>query len=237
MDDRTGLTRRAAGNTAARITNIAAAFMACFGLGSCATQTKLAEASLAQIEEWLPGRYDNVDQAKEDVEKGVEPHIALSLSIVRVRVPLLGDRVFYLQESAADDANRVTMQRLLSFDIADDGRVFETIYTLTEPARWRQAGQNPDLFVSLMIRDASPLVGCEIFWKKSKEGASYTAANQRATCRVTASALGGSANLDLRAELAADRLAMAELAFNAAGQVVQGNVTEPFYRYHKRTTP
>jgi len=47
-------------------------------------------------------------------------------------------------------------------------------------------------------------------------------------------ALGGSVRLEMKGELTADTLALAELAYDANGQLVQGDATEPFYRYRKR---
>jgi hypothetical protein len=38
----------------------------------------------------------------------------------------------------------------------------------------------------------------------------------------------------MRGELTSDTLALAELAYNANGQLVQGDAAEPFYRYRKR---
>lgn len=205
-------------------------------LASCANQMKLAEAELAQIDAWLPGRYDNVEQAQADAQRGREARPAMALTVVPVRVPTISDHVFYLQESAADDARRVTMQRLLSFDVVKGGHIVQTTWTLAQPERWRDGHQNPSLFKGLMYQDAIPLVGCELRWKKDGEG-QFVGANDPSTCRVSVSALGGTVRMDMRAELTADSLALAELAFGADGRRVQGSAAEPFYRYRKRSVP
>lgn len=208
---------------------------ACMLLASCAGQMKRAEADLAQIEDWLPGHYDNVVQTQDDTRQRREPHTALSLDIVRVHAPSIGDHVFYVQESVADDPRRVTAQRLWSFDAVKGGHLLQTVWSLTEPVRWRDGHMNPDLFKSLMIRDANALDGCELEWKK--EGARFVAANGREACRMSSAALGGGAHVEMRTELQAGELLTAELAYDAAGALVQGNASEPFYRFRKRSGP
>jgi hypothetical protein len=203
-------------------------------LASCASQTKLAEADLGQIHAWLPGRYDNVEQAQDDARQGREPRTTLSLTIVPIDVPLISEHAFYLQESAADDPRRILTQRLLSFEVAKGGRIVQTVWSLAQPGRWRDAQLNPDLFKGMMFQDATRLNGCELEWKK--EAARFVAANQPATCQVTSPALGA-VRMQMRAELSAAELSMAELAFGAGDQVVQGNAAEPFYRYRKRSNP
>lgn len=218
-----------------RVRRIGALFAACAVLAACGAQMKKAESDLAQIEEWLPGRYDNLEQAEADARAGRDPHTALTLSIVPVDAPLFSRHLYYLQEGVADDARRVTMQRLLSFEVVKDGRILQTVYSLAQPGRWRDGSLNPDLFKGLMIQDTNPLNGCALEWKR--EGARFVAANQRATCRVTSAAAGGNVRMDMRIELTTDEIATAELAYGANDTLVQGNAAEPFYRFRKRSNP
>ncbi|MEP7242204.1 MAG: chromophore lyase CpcT/CpeT [Gammaproteobacteria bacterium] len=211
-----------------------AALAACALVASCASEMKLAEADLAAIDTWLPGRYDNVEQAQDDVRQGREPHPALSVTIAPIDVPLVSEHAFYLQESVVDDPRRVTSQRLLTFEVVKGGRIVETVWTLAQPGRWRDGQLNPDLFKSMMIQDATRLGGCELEWKK--DVTRFTATNSAASCRVTSPALG-SVSMHMRAELTVGELSLAELAYNANNDVVQGNASEPFYRYKKRSNP
>jgi hypothetical protein len=206
----------------------------CALLASCASELKRAEADLEQIESWLPGSYDNVEQGAEDTKQGRTPHAAQSLHIVSIHIPTFGDHVFYLQESAADDARRVTTQRLLSFQAVKEG-VLETLYTLPQPGRWRDGHLNPDLFKGMMYNDATPLAGCDVLWKK--DGTRYVGANPTGGCRATMPALGGGVRLEIKAELTQDELSLAEQAFDSSGQLVMGDAKEPFYRFKKRSGP
>jgi hypothetical protein len=202
-------------------------------LAACASELKKAEANLAEIEAWLPGHYDNMEQAEADAAQGRSEHTALTINIVPVHMPTFGDHVFYLQETVTNDPRRITTQRLLSFEAMKDGGVLETIYMLAQPGRWRDGHLNPDLFKGMMYNDATPLVGCELLWKK--EGTRFVAANPTGGCRATVQSLGGSVRLQTRAELSPDEFSLAELAYNANGELVQGDANEPFYHYKKRS--
>jgi hypothetical protein len=206
------------------------ALVSCVLLASCATEMKKAEADLEQIESWLPGKYDNAEQ----VRAGGSPHAALSVTIVPIHMPTFGDNVFYLHERATDDPRRVTTQRLLSFQ-AVKGGVLETMYTLNEPARWRDGAENPRVFTGMMYNDALPMKGCDLLWKKHQSGTKFEAAQPAGGCRAIVPALGGSVRFEMRVELTADTLALAEVAYDANGKVVQGDAAEPFYRYRKRS--
>ena len=195
---------------------------------------KKAEADLEQLQSWLPGNYDNSEQIREEARQGLTPPTALSVTIVSIHMPTFGDNVYYLHESATDDPRRVTTQRLLSFQ-AVKGGVLETMYTLNEPARWREGATNPKMFTGMMYNDALPMKGCDLLWKKDASGTQFEATQPAGGCRAIVAALGGNVTFQMRGELTADTLALAEIAYGANGQIVQGDAAEPFYRYRKRS--
>jgi hypothetical protein len=200
-------------------------------LVACASQSQRHEADLAQLLDWYPGNYSNVEQVEADAQAGREPHTPLELTIVRVYAPLVGENAFYLQETAAKDPRRVISQRIAAFEVVKDRGIVQSLWIPVEPLRWRDAHLDPNLFKSMMPQDFTPLAGCEIAWTQ-KEGR-YVGANDMKACRATSSA-GGTARMDLRAELTADELALAEQSYNVSGKLVQGHTTEPFYRFRRR---
>ena len=202
-------------------------------LTGCASDMKLGKADLALIDEWYPGRWDNSEQAQEDARAGREVHTAVVLSIVPIDVPLFNEHAYYVQESAADDRQRVTSQRIVTFEVVKGGRILQGYWTLAQPARWRSAAENPDLFKSMMYTDAARMSGCDVEWKK--DGARLTGSNNQTACRMNSPALG-SVHMQIRTELSPDELSVAELAFSGT-KVVQGNASEPFYRYRRRGGP
>jgi hypothetical protein len=201
-------------------------------LSACASQGKRREADLARLLDWFPGRYTNLEQAQEDARAGREPHAALELNIVPIYAPRIGKNVFYLQENVADDPRRVISQRVAAFEVVKDRGIVQTLWTLNEPLRWRDAHHNVDLFKSMIPDDYTAMSGCDLLWK-DEEGR-FVGANEASTCRVTSPATGGSVRLELRAELSAEALALADQSFDAAGRRVQGNAPDPFYRFIRR---
>ena len=72
----------------------------------------------------------------------VQPRTTRSrLSIVPIDA-LVGEHVFYVQETAADDPRRVTVQRLFMFGVGQEGDRADRL-ALTEPLRWRDAQLTP----------------------------------------------------------------------------------------------
>ena len=70
---------------------------------------------------WLSGRYDNVAQAEQDVKSGVHsPHDKVSIIIIPTNTPRLGHHVFFAQEMAADNPDRVLSERMFSFDLDEE---------------------------------------------------------------------------------------------------------------------
>jgi hypothetical protein len=201
-------------------------------IGGCASQTKLREAELAQLLEWYAGRYVNVEQVKADVAAHREPHAALELNIVRVYAPLAGDFAFYVQESAAEDPRRVFTQRIVAFSTVKDRGIVQSLWSFTEPTRWRDAHLDKDLFKGLMPQDFTQMGGCDLLWKK--KDSSFEGANDAKTCRVSSAAAEGTVTMDLRAELTQDELALSDQTYDLAGKRVQGSAGDPFYRFKRR---
>jgi hypothetical protein len=211
----------------------ALAMLAFAMLTGCASDTRLREAELDELAAWLPGSYDNTEQAGADAAAGRTQHEALAIVIAPIYAAPLGKHAFYVQEMAADDPRRVMRQRVFAFDIDGDDRIVQGIYSLAEPLRWRDAHLNPDLFKGLIPHeDLRPATGCELVWKR--EDARFVGANDPARCRVSSRAAGGSVRLESRAELTPDELAIGESSYDANGRLVYGHAEEPLYRFSKR---
>ena len=74
---------------------------------ACVSGPDPGEVFMAQLLATLPGSYDNLAQSRAGAG-----HSPLRLMIAPVEAPLVGDHVYYVQEMAADNANRVLAQRL-----------------------------------------------------------------------------------------------------------------------------
>jgi len=152
----------------------------------CANQEKVREDDLADLIAWFPGHYDDLAQVQKDEKNGTRPvHEQIALLVRPVQVPRLGHHVFYVQEMAPDNAERIMSQRMFSFDIDEDRGVIGLMYTFAEPVRWREAARNPQILTSVMVEDVAP-VGCELVWKRS--GESFTANHDPKHCHRSGAA-------------------------------------------------
>ncbi len=198
-------------------------------VAGCASQAQQAEADLATLAEWLPGRYDNLDHVRGDATRQ-----AVVLRIVPFYAAPIGKAAFYVHETAADDPRRVLGQRVIAFDLEARGkRVVQAVYSLTEPGRWRDAHENPDLFTGLIPhQDLRPMAGCELVWTRGEER--FVGANEPSRCRTTSRTTGAPVNVEMRAELSPGELALSERAVDSAGGVVEGDAAETPRRFVKR---
>ena len=230
--------------------------MACVGgLSGCASERrqKENEADLARISRWLPGTYDNSQQVKSDLAKGIKPaHDAVELDIVVVDSIAVGRSAFYLQESASDDPMRVFSQRVITFSLTSKG-IVQTVNTLVDPLRWRNGQHEPDMFESMTPRDFKVASGCEITWKleeddsdqgkgkklskeetlKEAEHHKYVGANESKHCEMTSSAIMGLVNMELRGKIAANEIDLAELQYDQDGDPIPGATADTFYRFRR----
>ncbi len=205
----------------------------CMALAACATQSDLRKAELEQLTQLMPGLYDNRAQAQADAAKpGERGHEALTLLILPVYAPTIGEHVFYLQETALEDTARVLAQRVMTFDVGADGEIVQELMTLNEPQRWRDGPRNLDVFKSLMANDVRVTAGCEMVWKKTAEG--FEASNDSKRCRTNSRATGEVLRVESRARIDAETLSLSDRHLDAAGRVVYGDLAEPFYRFQRR---
>jgi len=151
-------------------------------LAACADQEQVQEAELTQLLAVLPGNYDNHAQAELEARNGVPAaHDAVALSITHVETPRLGHYVYYAQETAAGDPNRVLSQKMYSFRVDEKRGIVETLYELNEPLRWRDGQRDKELFTSMMKSDVQA-EGCQLLWKKKDTGGGFTASHDPKAC-------------------------------------------------------
>lgn len=194
---------------------------------SCASGPKADKIFVAQLSALLAGSYDNLAQSRASPD-----HAPLRLMIAPVDAPLVGEHVFYVQEMAADDARRVTAQRMYILDAVPDQEIALLVQAdLAEPLRWRDGHLNRDLFRSMLSGDVRPRAGCDLLFKREAGGfAATTAGNCRGSARDTGEAL----RVEQRVVLDGDGIALFEQHRDAAGQLVYGMEPDPWYRFARR---
>jgi hypothetical protein len=203
-------------------------------LAGCASKEPKPDIELLELVQMFPGHYDNTAQVQADIAKGVQPpHEALALDIVPIEAVMIGENVFYVQESIAGDPKRVLGQKVVMFGVVKK-KIVQTDFALAEPNRWRNGQFNPDLFKAIMTQDVRSTKGCSLRWKRGASG-NFEGANDPKTCHNRAGGAGGVAVIEFRAELGPIEYATAELAFDKPGHLAVGRQDEPFYRFRKQS--
>jgi hypothetical protein len=152
--------------------------------------------------------------------------------IAPVQAPLVGDHVFYVQEMAADDPRRVLAQRLYVLNgVPKREQAVLTQLDFSEPARWRDGHINRDLFRGLLTQDLRVRAGCDLLWTRKGKGFTATVGSG---CRAASRTTGETLRVEQRMELDADMLSVFEQHRDAAGVLVYGGETDPFYRFARR---
>ena len=199
---------------------------------ACTDQAEVRREEMLQLLQWLPGEYNNNVQVQTDIHNDIRPpHDALALHIIPIDAPVMGTHAFYVQETAADDPRRVMVQRVWTFDIGDKG-IVQSVATLKEPLRWREANGDHDLLLSMMTQDIETSRGCDVTWKKS--GAHFVGANDAKHCRSTSRATSGTVQIESKIEVDATELSLSETATDVAGQLVQGRTDDSYYRFRRK---
>src|SRR5271169_3160817 len=104
--------------------------------GGATPHASPSDAAIRQIEGWLPGHYDNRAQVATDQKHGGYVHPAVSAVAVRIDSLMVGDHVYYLQESSTDDPQKMLGQYIISFESVKD-KVVEAVWTFADPKHWR----------------------------------------------------------------------------------------------------
>lgn len=195
----------------------------------CETPSKKGDLLLEEFVANIQGSYDNLAQSR---LPGSE-HAPLKLLIAPVDAPLVGDNVFYVQEAAADDPRRVFAQRLYNvIESADPLHPVLAQYDFTEPARWRDAHLRRELFRGLVHGDLRLRSGCEMRIERTDGG--FALQNDPKACRVPARGTGETLRAEQKMKLDDDGLAVLDIRRDAAGTVVEGGESDPWYRFIRR---
>jgi len=196
-------------------------------LAGCGGSMAERKGELALLSRLLPGEYDNKEQASSPDAASIT---ALRIAIVPIYAPLVGRDIFYLQEMAADDGRRVTAQRVLSLEVTPDGRLLQGVYSLNEPARWRDGQDKVDLFKSLLPNDLRLVEGCDVTWRAA--GKRFTGASDPARCRFTRRTDSQTVRQESRVEVDDDGIAFADTIIDANG--AREPATPLWYRFKRR---
>ncbi len=109
---------------------------------------------------------------------------AVTLTIQPVTALVLGDAVFYVRETPADNPHLVLAQGIWTLalgavrgrghdksDKSDQGPlIVEHRFLFKDPRRWVGLADNPDLLLSILPQDLQAMPGCDLIWHKTSTG-------------------------------------------------------------------
>jgi len=189
-------------------------------LCACTSEQTRKEAELTQIEQWLPGRYDNHAQLEEARAAGHAAPPSLTLIIEPADALLLGRHVFFAEEAADQGERHSIGQRLISFEVIE-AKIIATVWVLNDPRRWREASENPELFTSLQPPDVRQVRGCNLTWKKEAE--KFTGATDQLKCRTPSFGPGSASFVETHMELTSDDLSIDDRHVDGHGTLLDAS--------------
>ena len=202
-------------------------------LAGCASSKEpKADVEILELTQMYPGHWDNTAQVQAEMAKGVPPHEAIVLDIVPIEAIMLGDHVFYVQESIAGDPRRVLGQKVVMFGVVKK-KIVQTDFALNEPHRWRNGQNNPDLFKGIMTTDVRSIKGCSLSWKRAESG-DFVGTNEAKTCHNRVAGAGVAA-IELKAELSPTEYATSEQPVDKSGHPTTKTQGDAFYRFRKQS--
>jgi hypothetical protein len=202
---------------------MAAAAAAAVLLLGCAGQARRGQAELEQLKQALPGVYGAPAQSASAAgasASGTPAAAAVTLSILPVAAQFIGENVFLVRETAADNAQLVLSQGVWTLTLAPKpARIVQQSFLLKDPRRWVGAAEHPEMLLSMLPQDLQPLPGCELAWEKTADGFQAMAL-QAGGCRPGAAAQG--LWIERGARLAGQRLTLTERHTGADGALDGG---------------
>ncbi|MEM7049266.1 MAG: chromophore lyase CpcT/CpeT [Acidobacteriota bacterium] len=181
------------------------------------------DADLAQMMEWFTGEFDNFWQARtEKAEEVEEPHGRIHSIFAPVSWPELGEHVFYVQQYADGDPDKIYRQRLYSFRPNAEEKAIElVIYAPPDPAAVKDAHLDSSKLEGIEVSDLKSYPGCEVYWQRRDDH--FVGFTKEGACRVVSSRSGRTLVISDDLKLTADEIWIQDRAVDAEGNYVYGH--------------
>lgn len=161
----------------ARALQLCAASLGSLALIACADSAlRHGQGDLAALQRALPGIYTSSSAGA-----GAAGASAVSLSIQPITAQVLGDAVYFVRETPADNPRLVLAQGIWTLSLGnagsgkhepseDNARIVQHRFLFKDPRRWVGAADNPDLLLSILPQDLQALSGCDLVWYRTSMG-------------------------------------------------------------------
>ncbi len=195
--------------------------LVCFASVASA-QSKL-EDDLRLMMKWFEGRFDNFQQTVEEKDARTEfPHERIHSIFARVRLPQIGENVFYVQQYMDGDAAKIYRQRLYVFTPNKTENAIELkIYTFPDEKAVLNAHLEPAKLAGLTLDKMDSPKGCEVFWRLNAD--KFEGSMKRDACRVVSKRSGKTLIITDDLFLTKDEIWINDQAKDDQGNYVFGN--------------
>jgi CpeT/CpcT family (DUF1001) len=239
---------RASGAPSGGALAIGALAFAAVALAGCADSgLRRGQADLAALQRALPGVYTGGSASTGAASTGAAAgsadsdagdaagSSAVTLSIQPITAQVLGDAVYFVRETPADNANLVLAQGIWTLalggsgdrsdahesghDKSDSGpAIVQHRFLFKDPRRWVGAADNPDLLLSILPQDLQALPGCDLVWHRTSTG--FEAGSEPQSCQPGSGAQG--LWIEQHAQLQGKQLSLLERRTGADGALDTG---------------
>jgi hypothetical protein len=208
-------------------------------LGGCAHSAALrGQGDLSELQRALPGIYTGgpaAGAAAGAAPTGDAASSAVTLTITPLTLQQIGDIVYFVRETPADNSRLVLAQGIWTLAIqgatherdhgrsthreparsADDdhARIVQHRFLFKDPRRWAGAADEPDVLFSMLPQDLQALPGCDLVWRRTSSGFETEGGSQ--TCHPGSNEQG--LWIEQHAQLVGTQLSLTERRTDANG--------------------
>ena len=126
-----------------------------------------------QMLTWFTGEFDNFQQVwqeKEDKMADSLRHEHIHSLFLPVKMPALGDNVFYVRQYMDGDTSKIYRLRVYNFSIdKTENAIRLDIYTFKDEKTYQNAHTAPSVLTDLKPENFTSTDGCSVFWKRDKD--------------------------------------------------------------------
>ncbi len=181
-------------------------------VSACSTNASRREADFQALRHSLPGIYANAADAESNANAA-----AVRLAITPVTAQAIGDPVFLVRESAADNEHLVLAERIWTLALDPQGRMVQQMFVFKDPRRWVGAAEHRDLLLGLLPDDLTLLSGCDLIWHRGTSGFATAPLRSPDPCEPGPSAQGQWVERELQLE--GSQLSVSEREAGADGSL------------------
>jgi CpeT/CpcT family (DUF1001) len=128
------------------------------------------DADMKEMLTLFTGEYDNFQQVwqeKEDKTPDSLMHTHIHSIFLPVKIPAIGQNIFYVKQYTDGDTNKVYRMRIYSFSVDDQEKAIRLdIHTFKDEKPYKNANLTPSVLEALKPENFTNTSGCGVYWKK-----------------------------------------------------------------------